>query len=52
MLQTVLQSGKSIGMQMLDEVLMELVQKQVITGKDAFVKANDKSKFEALVETE
>jgi twitching motility protein PilT len=52
MLQTVIQSGKSIGMQMLDDVLMELVQKQVISGKDAFVKANDKSKFEALVEKE
>ncbi len=52
MLQTVLQSGKSIGMQMLDDVLMELVQKQVITGKDAFLKATDKSKFEGLVEKE
>jgi hypothetical protein len=39
-------------MQMLDEVLMDLVQRQVITGKDAFVKANDKSKFEPLIEKE
>ena len=52
MLQTVLQSGKSMGMQMLDDVLMDLAQSGVITGKDAYLKANDKSKFEALVEKE
>jgi twitching motility protein PilT len=52
MLTTVMQSGRAAGMQLLDEVLLDLVQRRVITGKDAFVKANDKSKFEALVEKE
>jgi twitching motility protein PilT len=52
MLQTVLQSGKSAGMQMLDEVLMDLVQDGTITAKDAYLKANEKSKFEPLVRDE
>ena len=52
MLQTVLQSGKSIGMQILDDVLLDLLQEGTITAKDAFLKANDKSKFEALLQKE
>jgi twitching motility protein PilT len=52
MLQTVLQSGKSIGMQMLDDVLLDLYREGTITAKDAFLKANDKSKFESLLEKE
>ncbi|MCM2270698.1 MAG: type IV pilus twitching motility protein PilT, partial [Thermoanaerobaculia bacterium] len=48
MLTTLMQSGRNQGMQMLDDVLMDLVQRRVISGKDAYVKANDKSKFEAL----
>jgi twitching motility protein PilT len=48
MLSTLMQSGKSLGMQMLDDVLMDLVQRGTITAKDAYVKANEKSKFEAL----
>ena len=48
MLTTIMQSGRNLGMQMLDDVLLDLVQRQVITAKDAYVKANEKSKFEAL----
>jgi twitching motility protein PilT len=48
MLSTLMQSGKSLGMQLLDDVLMDLVQRGVVTAKDAYVKANEKSKFEAL----
>jgi len=49
MLATLMQAGKSAGMQVLDDVLMDLVARGVVTAKDAYVKANEKSKFEALV---
>jgi len=49
MLQTVMQSGKTIGMQLLDEVLLDCVQRKVVTAKDAYLKATDKSRFEPLI---
>ena len=45
MLVTLMQSGKSAGMQMLDDVLMDLVQRGVISPKDAYVKATEKAKY-------
>jgi twitching motility protein PilT len=50
MLQTVMQSGKPMGMQLLDEVLLDLVARKVVTAKDAYLKAQDKSRFEPLLE--
>src|SRR5678815_3965348 len=50
MLQTVMQSGKPMGMQLLDEVLLDLVTRKVVTAKDAYLKAQDKSRFEPLIE--
>jgi len=52
MLTTLMQSGKTQGMQMLDDVLMDYVTRKLVTAKDAYVKANDKSKFEALARDE
>src|SRR5262249_15319164 len=46
---SVIQGGKAEGMQSLDSALMELVQKKVITPGEAYIKAQDKRAFEAML---
>jgi twitching motility protein PilT len=43
---SVLQSGRREGMQSMDDALEELVQKDVIEGADAYMKAAEKRRFE------
>jgi twitching motility protein PilT len=45
-LETAMQSGRGVGMQTMDTALMDLVQKDVVAGVEAYQQANDKSKFE------
>ena len=45
-LETAMQSGGSIGMQTMDSALMKLVERDVIPGMEAYLQANNKSKFE------
>jgi twitching motility protein PilT len=45
-LETAMQAGGSQGMQTMDNALMELVTKDVITGQDAYLQANHKTPFE------
>jgi twitching motility protein PilT len=45
-LETAMQSGGNVGMQTMDSALMSLVEQARIAGKDAYLQANDKSKFE------
>jgi len=47
-LETAMQSGGNIGMQTMDSALMSLVEKAFISGKEAYLQANDKSKFERM----
>ena len=49
MLHSIIQSGKSIGMQAMDDCLMGLLEGKKITPQDAFMKANDKTRFEELL---
>ncbi len=49
MISSVIQSGKSDGMQAMDDALMQLVEERVILPRDAYMKALDKGRFEALV---
>ncbi len=42
---SMLQTGKKYGMQLLDDAIMELLKKRVITPEDAYSKANEKSRF-------
>jgi len=42
---SMLQTGKKYGMQLLDDAIMELLKKKVITPEDAYSKANEKSRF-------
>jgi twitching motility protein PilT len=50
MLANVMQAGKKDGMQLLDDALADLVARKVVAARDAILKANDKSRFEPLVE--
>ncbi len=45
-LETAMQSGGNIGMQTMDTALMDLVNKAMIAGKEAYLQANNKNKFE------
>jgi twitching motility protein PilT len=47
-LETAMQSGGSAGMQTMDTALMNLVSKGLVSGKDAYQQANDKSKFQRM----
>jgi len=44
-LETALQGGKAAGMQTMDNALQELINKNQINGLDAYLQANDKSRF-------
>jgi twitching motility protein PilT len=52
MLVTLMQSGKKDGMQLLDDVLFDLVQMEVVTAKEAHLKAQDKARFEPLLQAD
>ena len=47
-LETAIQSGGGIGMQSMDNALMELVEKGWVSGKEAYLQANNKHKFEEV----
>jgi len=49
MIGSLIQSGKGEGMQAMDDALMALVQQKRIHPRDAYLKASDKAKFEAMV---
>jgi twitching motility protein PilT len=44
-----MQTGKQHGMVMLNDALMELVQKGIVEPKDAYLKSVEKVGFEALL---
>ncbi|MFH1076118.1 MAG: type IV pilus twitching motility protein PilT [Pseudomonadota bacterium] len=46
---SMLQTGKKYGMQLLDDAIMELLQKGWISGDDAYNKANEKAKFRSYM---
>jgi twitching motility protein PilT len=47
-LETAMQSGGAQGMQTMDSALMHLVETAMVSGKEAYQQANNKSKFQAL----
>jgi twitching motility protein PilT len=49
MLNSIIQSGKSQGMQAMDDVLFELAKSGKVTARDAYMKATDKPRFEPLL---
>ena len=48
---SMIQTGRKYGMVMLDDSIMELYQKGIISADDAYAKANDKAKFRPLLKT-
>jgi twitching motility protein PilT len=50
-LPSVMQTGKRFGMQLLDDAIMDLFNKGRISGDDAYLKANEKSRFRPLLTT-
>jgi Tfp pilus assembly pilus retraction ATPase PilT len=49
MLMSYIQGGKSDGMQTMDDALWALVQAKKVSAHDAYMKATDKQRFEALL---
>ena len=47
-LETAMQSGGSIGMQTMDNALMDLVERRFVSGKEAYQQANNKAKFQQV----
>ncbi len=52
MIQTIIQSGKAVGMQLMDDALMALIDQKRITAREAYMKAANKARFESLVKDE
>jgi len=48
-LPSVMQTGKRYGMQLLDDAIMDLFNRGRISGNDAYLKANEKSRFRTLL---
>jgi twitching motility protein PilT len=49
---SMMQMGKSVGMQLMDESIMALLKAGTISAKEAFLNANNKNLFKPLVEKE
>ncbi len=47
-LETAMQSGGTIGMQTMDSTLMDLVERDVISGQEAYQNANNKARFQSV----
>ena len=47
-LETAIQAGGAVGMKSMDSALMDLVEKGWVSGKEAYLQANNKSKFEEV----
>ena len=50
MLQTIMQGGRAMGMQLMDDALAAMVEAKRVIPRDAYLKANDKARFENLID--
>jgi twitching motility protein PilT len=50
MIQTLMQGGKSAGMQLMDDALAALVDAKKVTPREAYLKATNKARFESLID--
>jgi twitching motility protein PilT len=50
MLTSIMQSGRAMGMQLMDDALMALVDSGRVTARDAYMKAVNKQRFEGLIQ--
>jgi len=49
-LETAMQSGGTNGMQTMDSALMDLVERDMISGQEAYQQANNKTRFKSLID--
>jgi twitching motility protein PilT len=50
MIQSIIQGGRAIGMQTMDDALMAMVEAKRVNPREAYLKASNKSRFESLVD--
>jgi twitching motility protein PilT len=50
MIRSLIQGGRSEGMQLMDDALAVLVERGVVTGRDAYLKATEKARFEQYLQ--
>ena len=50
-LPSMMQTGKKYGMQLLDDAIMELLNKGWISGDEAYMKANEKQRFRQFLKS-
>jgi twitching motility protein PilT len=50
MIATLMQSGRALGMQLMDDALAAKVEAKIITAREAYLKATNKARFENLIE--
>ena len=48
---SMIQTGKKYGMQLLDDAILELLNKGWISGDEAYLKANDKTRFRQFLKS-
>jgi len=48
---SMIQTGKKYGMQLLDDAIMELLEKRRISAEEAYAKSNDKGRFRPFLKT-
>jgi len=49
MITSIIQSGRAMGMQLMDDALMALVDSGRVTARDAYMKASNKARFEGMI---
>ncbi len=52
MITSIIQGGRTAGMQLMDDALMALVEQKRITPREAYMKATNKARFEGMIEEE
>ncbi len=50
MIQTLMQGGRALGMQLMDDALAAMVESKRVAPREAYMKATDKARFENLIE--
>ena len=50
MIRSLIQSGRAEGMQLMDDALAALVERGVVAGRDAYLKATEKARFEQYLD--
>jgi Tfp pilus assembly pilus retraction ATPase PilT len=50
MIHTIMQGGRAVGMQLMDDALAALVEARRVAPREAYLKAANKARFESMIE--